>query len=43
MLLKKYNLFSSFNEPVELELVGDDESLSFKEAKMIPVVVIMDS
>jgi len=36
-------MFSSFNEPVELELVGDEECLSFKEAEMIPVVVIMDA
>ena len=36
-------LISNFNEPAEFDLIGDDElGLSFEEAKIIPIIIIMD-
>ena len=37
------NLFSSFQEPVELEEIGDEQNgISFKEANLMPIMIMMD-
>ena len=37
-------MIATFKEPVELDQIGDpEEGLSFKEANMMPIIIVMDS